>query len=77
MPALAQRAGTKNQLINYDFGQKHAKSRPLAFVFKRWFETPVSGLKFRFLVEMAEMAEIVEMATSICPFAGARYTEIS
>ena len=22
MPALAQRAGTENQLINYDFGQK-------------------------------------------------------
>ena len=25
MPALAQRAGTKNQLINYDFGQKMRK----------------------------------------------------
>ena len=25
MPALAQRAGTKNQLINYDFGQETHK----------------------------------------------------
>ena len=31
---------------------------------------------FKFeMVEMAEMAGMVEMATSICPFAGARYTE--
>ena len=26
------------------------------------------------MVEMAEMAGMVEMATSICPFSGARYT---
>ena len=31
---------------------------------------------FKFeMVEMAEMAGMVEMATSICPFSGARYTK--
>ena len=30
---------------------------------------------FKFeMVEMAEMVGMVEMATSICPFSGARYT---
>ena len=28
MPALAQRADTRNELIVYNFGQKHARNRP-------------------------------------------------
>ena len=38
-------------------------------------ESNITLSLFKFeMVEMAEMAGMVEMATSICPFAGARYT---
>ena len=42
MPALAQRGGAKNKLINYDFGKKKRHEEPAAGVHIHTLQTPYS-----------------------------------
>ena len=46
MPALAQRAGTKNQLIDYDFGQQ-------------LWEEPAPGIRIHMLAFSTSMTSLV------------------